>query len=179
MIYDQLGNRRTPRLGHLVRVGVMAVVVLSTWQSFTGSRGVWRNVLYYVIILRQCAVQAVQRCTGLVGRYLKKHVCERALQPLHMSFFNRGPPAPAQRTSPSPYSRLPDGSQASLPPRAPPRPAPPRFDDPHEKRSYDNRRPPSVAGGGVYVTVSGPSMLTLLNLSTASPYNPARAIFSH
>ncbi|KAF8267436.1 AAA-domain-containing protein [Lactarius quietus] len=67
-----------------------------------------------------------------------------------MSFFNRASPGPGQRTSPSPYSRLPDGSQSSLPPRTLPRPAPPRFEDPsaYEKRSFDQRRPPSHAGGG-------------------------------
>ncbi|KAI9431295.1 AAA-domain-containing protein [Lactarius indigo] len=66
-----------------------------------------------------------------------------------MSFFNRGSPGPGQRASPSPYSRVPDGSQPSLPPRT--RPVPPRYDDPgYEKRSIDQHRP-GGGGGGVYL----------------------------
>src|SRR5260221_321992 len=79
-----------------------------------------------------------------------------------MSFFGRSSPNPGsgQRPVPpsSPYSRLPDGSQPTLPPRAP-RPLPPRFDDPsgYEKRSFDQRGPPSGAPG-VYVVVTFSSL---------------------
>ncbi|KAI9464300.1 AAA-domain-containing protein [Russula earlei] len=75
-----------------------------------------------------------------------------------MSFFNRGPSAPSpQRVSPSPYSRLPDGSQPSLTPRAP-RPPPPRYDDPSgfEKRSSEQRRSAPAGPGGVFVVQPSP-----------------------
>ncbi|KAH9022366.1 AAA-domain-containing protein [Lactarius deliciosus] len=77
-----------------------------------------------------------------------------------MSFFNRGSPGPGQRASPSPYSRIPDGSQPSLPPRAPPRPIPPRYDDPsYEKRSIDQHRP----GGEVFAVHPSPSDILALS----------------
>ncbi|KAI0287605.1 hypothetical protein BC826DRAFT_1043220 [Russula brevipes] len=90
-----------------------------------------------------------------------------------MSFFNRGPPAPGpgQRASPSPYTRLPDGSQTSLPPRAP-RPPPPRFDDPsgYEKRSFDQRRPPPSGVGGTFAVQACPSdALALTNCLIVHP----------
>ncbi|KAF8471346.1 AAA-domain-containing protein [Russula ochroleuca] len=75
-----------------------------------------------------------------------------------MSFFNRGTPSPGagQRPPASPYSRLPDGSQPSLPPRNV-RPPPSRYDDRSgfEKRSSDQRRPPP--SGGVFAVQSSPS----------------------
>ncbi|KAH9023079.1 AAA-domain-containing protein [Lactarius pseudohatsudake] len=78
-----------------------------------------------------------------------------------MSLFNRGSPGPGQRASPSPYSRIPDGSQPSLPPRAPPRPIPPRYDDPsYEKRSFDQRRP---GGGEVFAVHPSPSDILALS----------------
>ncbi|KAN0140525.1 AAA domain containing protein [Lactarius tabidus] len=88
-----------------------------------------------------------------------------------MSFFNRGSPSgPPPRAPPSPYSRLPDGSQSSLPPR--PRPVPPRFDDPsgYEKRSIDQRRPPSLGGNGVFSVQPAPSdTLALSNRLIVNP----------
>ena len=76
---------------------------------------------------------------------------ELASQLSHMRFFTGGPPGPGQRSSPSP-----DGSQSSLPPRAPLPPAPLRFDDPSGYESFDQHSTPSLGGGGgggVYVTV--------------------------
>ncbi|KAH9967085.1 P-loop containing nucleoside triphosphate hydrolase protein [Lactifluus volemus] len=78
-----------------------------------------------------------------------------------MSFFSRNTPAApsaSPRASPSPYSRLPDVSQSSLPPRAT-RPQPPRFDDPsgYEKRTVDQRRPHPSAGHGVFAVRSAPN----------------------
>ncbi|KAH9174510.1 AAA-domain-containing protein [Lactarius sanguifluus] len=78
-----------------------------------------------------------------------------------MSLFSRGSPGPGQRASPSPYSRIPDGSQPSLPPRAPPRPIPPRYDDPsYEKRSFDQHRP---GGGEVFAVHPSPSDILALS----------------
>ncbi|KAI0065735.1 AAA-domain-containing protein [Artomyces pyxidatus] len=91
-----------------------------------------------------------------------------------MSFFNRtNPPPPPQRGSPSPYSRIPDGSQASLPPGPRPgqRVAPQHYNDPppFEKRSFD-RRPPPPASGGVFGVASCPSdALALTNCLIVNP----------
>ncbi|KAF8461829.1 vesicular-fusion protein SEC18 [Russula ochroleuca] len=70
-----------------------------------------------------------------------------------MSFFNRGTPSPGagQRPPASPYSRLPDGSQPSLPPR-------------------NVRPPPPPPSGGVFAVQSSPSNdLALTNCLIVHP----------
>src|SRR5712691_10927410 len=97
-----------------------------------------------------------------------------------MSFFNRGststPPGTGQRASPSPYARLPDGSQPHLPPRNV-RPPPSRYDDPSgfEKLPAGQRRP-LPPSGGLYVRQSLHHPGLSADPNTALPYNLARVI---
>ncbi|KAI0040942.1 AAA-domain-containing protein [Auriscalpium vulgare] len=93
-----------------------------------------------------------------------------------MSFFSRGnnPQQAPPRSSPSPYQRVPDGSQQSLPARPGQRVVAPRFEDraSYEKRSVDPRRgpPPSSAGGGTFGVESCPSdRLALTNCIIVNP----------
>ncbi|VDC02103.1 unnamed protein product [Peniophora sp. CBMAI 1063] len=80
------------------------------------------------------------------------------------SFFNRSnQPTPPQQPQGGPYSRVPGGSQASLPsgPRAGHRvpPPPARYDDPgqYEKRGYSGRSSGAPSGGGTFNITSSPS----------------------
>ncbi|THH17754.1 hypothetical protein EW146_g3121 [Bondarzewia mesenterica] len=92
------------------------------------------------------------------------------------SFFSRSgnpPPQPPPRGL-SPYSRIPDNSQYSLPsgPRGGQRPSPARYDDSgaYEKRSYDRKPPPSLDGGGTFSVGQCPS--NTLALTSCLIVNP-------